>query len=202
MSSHTHVLQAIRISSLAVAMVLAGALIACDSQPTRPTSTPSRRLRQSHPARNPGAAASAARPDRPVGGNRHRRTDRRAMCRHGKLASLPSLDTDSAGGLVSGVAVGESNVRAVFNGLRSTQRNRRRPGRHVPTVRVLSAKPITPAFQWLMRASRSTSGQGGGSRSHDRTTERFRLYGVAGDIDASSVEGWVSDAHPESGRHR
>jgi hypothetical protein len=40
MTSHPQVLEALRISTLSVAVVLAAALTACDNQPTRPTPTP------------------------------------------------------------------------------------------------------------------------------------------------------------------
>jgi hypothetical protein len=80
MSSHLNVLEAIRISSLAIAVVLAAALTACGSQPTRPTPTPEAtfspiRLEIQGPQRvPPGQTAQLA--------AIAFRTDRQEMCRH------------------------------------------------------------------------------------------------------------------------
>lgn len=180
MSSHTLVLQAIRISSLAVAMVLAGALIACDSQPTRPTSTPEAtfnpiRLEIQGPQRvPPGQTAQLAAIAIAQDGS-SRDVSASASWRAFRLSIL----TVQAG-LVSGVAVGESNVEAVFNGLRSTREIVVVPAGTFRLFGFVSEADYAgiPVVDARVEA---TSGQSAGVQTTTAPDGRYRLYGVAGD---------------------
>ena len=124
MSSHTHVLRAIRITSLAAAIASAGAVIACDSNPTRPTSTPS----------TPGTPVSPIRLE--IQGPRSVPPGETAQFSAiAFMADGTSRDVSTGtswqpaqnsiltvqGGLVRGLAVGQATISAAFNNLRSTK---------------------------------------------------------------------------------
>jgi hypothetical protein len=124
MSSHTHVLRAIRITSLAAALALAGAVIACDSNPTRPTSTPSTPGTPVSPVRleiqgprsvPPGATAQFSAIAFMADG-----TSRDVSTGTSWQPTQNSILTVQ-GGLVRGLAVGQVTILAVFNNLRSTK---------------------------------------------------------------------------------
>jgi hypothetical protein len=180
MSSHAHVLQAIRISSLAVAMVLAGVLIACDSRPTSPTPTSEAtfspiRIEIQGPQRvPPGQTAQLAAIAFARDGS-SRNVTATASWRAFRVAIL----TVQAG-LVSGVAVGESNVEAVFNGLRSTREVIVVPAGTYRLFGSVSEADYAgiPVVDARVEA---TSGQGAGVQTTTAPDGRYRLYGVAGD---------------------
>ena len=180
MTGHPHVLQAIRISSLAVAVVLAAALTACDSQPNRPTPTPEAtfspiRIEIQGPQRvPPGQTAQLAAIALAQNGS-SRDVSATATWR----TFRPSILTVQAG-LVSGVAVGESVVEAVSNGLRSTREVVVVPAGTFRLFGIVSEADDArvPVVDARVVA---TGGQIAGVQTTTAPDGRFRLYGVAGD---------------------
>jgi Carboxypeptidase regulatory-like domain len=179
MSSHPHVLEAIRISSLAVAVVLAAALTACDSEPTRPTPMPQAtfspiRLEIQGPQRvPPGQTAQLAAIAFAQDGS-SRDVSASATWRAFRLSILMVQ-----AGLVSGVAVGESNVEAVYNGLRSTREIIVVPAGTFRLFGSVSEADYAgiPVVDARVEA---TGGQGAGVQTTTAPDGRYRLYGVAG----------------------
>ena len=181
MTSPPHLVEAIRISSLAIAVVLAAVLTACDSQPTRPTPTPEAtfspiRIEIQGPQRvPPGQTAQLAAIAFAQDGSA-RDVSASATWR----AFRPSILTVQAG-LVSAVAVGESNVEAVFTGLRSTREVVVVPAGTFRLFGLVSEADDArvPVVDARVEA---TGGQIAGVQTTTAPDGRYRLSGVAGDM--------------------